>query len=250
MTDDGVDAETSLSLSLSLSAFLALFSAFTLFFLALTIGHYTLFENACELQRVVFHLEVIPLSKNPGVRPIGVCETLRRILGKVILRVVGPYIRQEVGMSTLCAGQRSGCETAVHAMTRLFEENDSTEGVLLVDASNTFNSLNRGVMLRNIRELCPAFSTCVTNFYRSSASLFVDGETTQSLEGTTEGDPLAMAIYALATLPLINRAKLSAGSAVQCWFADNAGAGGKLQDLQQTEFFVFLVCEKLQYLFS
>ena len=184
-----------------------------------------------ELVQPLIACRLVPLSKNPGVRPIGVCETLRRILGKAILRVVGPYIRQEVGMSQLCAGQRSGCETAVHAMTRLFEENDSTEGVLLVDASNAFNSLNRGVMLRNIRELCPAFSTCVTNFYRSSASLFVGGETIQSLEGTTQGDPLAMAIYALATLPLINRAKLSAGNATQCWFADDAGAGGKLQDL-------------------
>ena len=184
-----------------------------------------------ELIQPLIACRLIPLSKNPGVRPIGVCETLRRILGKAILRVVGPYIRQEVGMSQLCAGQRSGCETAVHAMTTLFEENDSTEGVLLVDASNAFNSLNRGVMLRNIRELCPAFSTCVTNFYRSSASLFVGGETIQSPEGTTQGDPLAMAIYALATLPLINRAKLSAGNATQCWFADDAGAGGKLRDL-------------------
>ena len=118
--------------------------------------------NACRL---------IPLVKNPGVRPIGVCQTLRRILGKVILRVVGPYIRQEVGTSQLCAGQRSGCEPAVHDVTRLFEENDSAKGVLLVDASDTFNSLNQGVMLGNIRELRPAFSTCVTNFYLSSVSL-------------------------------------------------------------------------------
>ena len=118
-----------------------------------------------ELIQPLIACRLIPLSKNPEVRPIGVCETLRRILGKAILRVVGPYIRQEVGMSQLCAGQRSGCETAVHAMTTLFEENDSTEGVLLVDASYAFNSLNRGVMLRNIRELCPEFSTCVTNFY-------------------------------------------------------------------------------------
>ena len=162
-----------------------------------------------ELIQPLIACHLIPLVKNPGVRPIGVCQTLRRILGKVILRVVGPYIRQEVGMSQLCAGQRSGCEPAVHDVTRLFEENNSTGGVLLVDASDTFNSLNQGVMLGNIRELCPAFSTCVTNFYRSSVSLFVGGETIQSLEGTTQGDPLAMAIYALATLPLINRAKHS-----------------------------------------
>ena len=50
-----VRASLSLSLSLSLS--------FSLFFLALTIGHYILFENACELQRVVFHLEELSLSE-------------------------------------------------------------------------------------------------------------------------------------------------------------------------------------------
>ena len=36
---------------------------------------------------------LIPLSKNPGVCPIGICETLRRIIGKAILRVLGPNIR-------------------------------------------------------------------------------------------------------------------------------------------------------------
>ena len=53
--DDGVDAETSLSLSLSLHFYLS--SPPLHFFLALTCGLYSLFENACELQRVVLHLE-------------------------------------------------------------------------------------------------------------------------------------------------------------------------------------------------
>ena len=33
-------------------------------------------------------------------------------------------------------------------------ENDETEAVILVDASNAFNSLNREVALQNIRILC------------------------------------------------------------------------------------------------
>ena len=43
-------------LFLSLCISISLLRLYT-FFLALTIGHYILFENACELQRVVFHLE-------------------------------------------------------------------------------------------------------------------------------------------------------------------------------------------------
>ena len=50
----------------------------------------------------------------------------------------------------LCAGQKSGCETAVHAMSEIFAE-EETDAVLLVDATNAFNSINRKVMLHNIQ---------------------------------------------------------------------------------------------------
>ena len=130
---------------------------------------------------------LIPLSKNPGVRPIGICETLRRVIGKAILRVVGPNIRLATGMVQLCAGQKSGCESAVHAMRTLF--NGDAEGVLLLDAFNAFNLINRQAMLHNISLLCPAFATCVTNYYRSDADLYIGGETIKSAEGTTQGIP-------------------------------------------------------------
>lgn len=53
------------------------------------------------------------------------------------------------GSQQLCAGQKAGCEAAVHAMRNVFED-PATEGVLLVDASNAFNNLNRKVALHNI----------------------------------------------------------------------------------------------------
>ena len=45
------------------------------------------------------------------------------------------------GCLQLCAGQRTGCEAAVCAMRETFDD-ESTEGILLVDVSNAFNSLN------------------------------------------------------------------------------------------------------------
>ena len=69
--------------------------------------------------------KLIPLDKNPGLRPIGVGEVLGRIAGKVIMRVVKEDIEKAAGCLQLCAGQETGCEATIHAMHRIFESNDS-----------------------------------------------------------------------------------------------------------------------------
>ena len=95
---------------------------------------------------------LIALDKNPGVRPIGVGEVARRIICKAILALLNPDILEAVGSLQLCAGQDSGCEAAVHFIRHLYSD-PSTDGLLFVDASNAFNSLNREVALRNILHL-------------------------------------------------------------------------------------------------
>ena len=86
----------------------------------------------------------------------------------------------------LCTGQISGTEAAVHAVCTLFEQDD-TEAVLLVDASNAFNLLNRQTALHNIQRLCPPLATVLINTYREPTELFVDGDVLYSQEGTTQG---------------------------------------------------------------
>ena len=93
---------------------------------------------------------LIALDKDPGVRPISICETARRIVSKAILHVIRDDIQEVTGFIQLCAGQRTGIEAVIHA-TRLRFSSEETEGVLLVDASNAFNSLNRQAALHNIR---------------------------------------------------------------------------------------------------
>ena len=58
---------------------------------------------------------------------------------------------------------------------------------------------------------------------------FVDASTLLSQEGTTQGDPLAMPLYAIATLPLIH--SLNADVKL-VWYADDASACGKIQALR------------------
>ena len=53
----------------------------------------------------------------------------------------------------------------------------------------------------------------------------------KSQEGTTQGDPLAMAMYAMALVPLIN-AHLH-GLCKQVWYADDGTGADKLQPLRK-----------------
>ena len=106
-------------------------------------------------------------------------------------------------------------------------EDEQTEGVLFADASNAFNRLNRTVCLSSIQRLCLEIAPAVINTYRSAAQLYVGGEVLLSSEGTTQGDPLAMPMYALGTIPLIRVA--SGAGATQLWYADDAIAAGSLR---------------------
>ena len=82
----------------------------------------------------------------------------------------------------------AGIEAAIHAARQLYDD-DSTEGLLLVDASNAFNQLNRQAALHNISFLCPPLATVLQNTYGGHADLYVGGEVLASREGTTQGDP-------------------------------------------------------------
>jgi len=103
-------------------------------------------------------------------------------------------------------------------------QSPSTEGVILVDACNAFNSLNRETALQNSLHLCPPLTNILINTYRDNVQLFIDGDTLLLQERTTQGDPLTMAMYAMAITPLIR--SLENQKTKQVWFADDATAGG------------------------
>jgi len=176
---------------------------------------------------------LVPLNKNPGVRPIGVGEVARRIICKAIMIVVKKDVMVSAGPLQLCTGIPSGCKVAVRAMAELFEEPES-QGVLLVDAENAFNSLNRKVVLHNIVYVCPALATVLNNCYQTPSRLIVPGGgELLSKEGITQGDPLGMAMFALSIVPLILKLSETGESLSQVWFADDASGAGSLQGLRQ-----------------
>jgi len=86
------------------------------------------------------------------------------------------------------------CEIAVLAMAEIFD--DDTDAVFFVDAGNAFNSINRSVIIQNIKIICSPLSMFVENCYRHEIRLFVIGDVElKSTEGTTtQRDAIAMAL--------------------------------------------------------
>ena len=121
---------------------------------------------------------------------------------------------------------------AVHAMRQIFEDSN-TEAVLLVDATNAFNSINRKAALHNISIICPPLAQILVNTYRAPIRLFITGSgEIASTEGTTQGDPLAMAMYALAITPLIDQLSSRSPDVHQVWYADDTTSASTCRSLR------------------
>ena len=170
---------------------------------------------------------VVALDKKPGVRPIGIGETLRRIAGKCISLSLKTEVTEATAPLQTCGGLEGGVESSVHAVRDMYMD-DTTDCVLLVDAANAFNCLNRSAALQNVGALCPPLYQYLKNLYGSPTEMVVNGtkEKLVSAEGTTQGCNLAMDFYGIGIMKLIHMLKELHPECRTSWYADDsAGAG-------------------------
>ena len=173
---------------------------------------------------------LVPLNKDPGLRPIGIGEVLRRIIGKAVTTVCRTDIQVAAGGLQLCAGIPGGVEAGIHSLRQMFEDDDA-HGLIQVDANNAFNSINRQVLLHNIKFICPEIATFVHNCYVRPARLFVTGGIEiASEEGSTQGDPVAMPLYLVGVTPLLGSCKTE--GVKHAAFADDVNSAGFLAALR------------------
>jgi len=78
-------------------------------------------------------------ERDNDIRPVGVGECLRRIIGKTITGLLKEDIIHAVGTLQTCTGLESGIEAAIHAVRKSFEE-DNSDYLLLVDTDNHHTS--------------------------------------------------------------------------------------------------------------
>ena len=123
----------------------------------------------------------------------------------------------------------------VHAM-RIFSV-ENTEVVLLIDVENAFSSINRQVMLHNMKFLCPLISTYIFTSYKALARLFIfGGGEILSKEQTAQDDPTSMNANALGVLSMLHSLLdfviTNNVQTREVAFADDLAVAGKLADIK------------------
>jgi hypothetical protein len=182
-----------------------------------------------EGHRALHAVLVIPLIRDdsPKPRPIGIRDSWSRVMGKATARACRPDVEAACGTKNLCAGQRAGVEAAAHAVKALFEDLQDGEVVILDDARNAFNEVNRVRAVLEIRLRCPSLARFAFNTYRGSAAALVRGATLTrrflSSEGVAQGCPIAMAGFGLGSLPLTEAVRTEQAERIA---AARAAAGG------------------------
>ena len=66
--------------------------------------------------RALMACHLVALDKRPGVRPVGIGETLRRDLAKLVMRASGYQAKTACGNLQMYAGLEAGIEGATHAV--------------------------------------------------------------------------------------------------------------------------------------
>ena len=87
-------------------------------------------DNTVKHLEAFLACRLIPLDKQPGVRPIEIGEILRRVIGKIVMKLLKRDILKATGSLQIWAGQDAGTEAAIHAVYEMFNK-ESTEAVLM-----------------------------------------------------------------------------------------------------------------------
>eukprot|EP00957_Ditylum_brightwellii_P100489 7660363-Ditylum_brightwellii.AAC.1 len=185
--------------------------------------------------RAIVTGRLIALDKCPGVCPVGVGEILLCMLSKCIIPVCGEEATTVCSTHQLCLGLKASIKGAIHAMKQLWDNNSEEDswGILLVDAKNAFNKINHCAMLWSARYLWVPAARFAINIYYHWQKLVWRGhpDLVMSKEGVTQGDPIAMILYALDVLPLFLQLEELISTLeditnqLQKWFDDDSALG-------------------------
>ena len=179
---------------------------------------------------------LVPLQKKDGgVRPIAVGDTLRRVVGKLLLSTsqareeIKSLQPRQVGVGTPFAAELVGM-----AMQRIADSRPNGSWVALqVDVSNAFNCISRPAMLRQCAKKAPSLYNWLAWCYNQPCELLCDGRTVATSRiGVHQGDAMGPVGFALGLDQALDAISDAANPLEWgCWYLDDGILVGKPADV-------------------
>ena len=163
--------------------------------------------------------------REEGTRPIAAGETLRRLVGKVLmrhgdvrrrLRALQP-VQCGVGVPNACALVATSLQQWVAG---LHASGNSEWGILQLDFRNAFTSVSRAQVLAATRKHCPEAVAWLESCYAAPSALYCGRTVLRSERGVQQGDPCGPAAFAWAVQDLAEDLGPQVGW--QAWYLDDA----------------------------
>ena len=149
--------------------------------------------------RALMACRLVALDKRPGVRPVGIGETLRRALDKLVMRAAVDQAKTACGNLQLCAGLKAGIEGATHNMgkrrqARVREKQEEAEEA--EDAAEV-EEAEEGISTRLVNLNIDTATTEEDAAEGLAAALDMEVEEDSNSEGAEEGGGNQRALEAL-----------------------------------------------------
>jgi hypothetical protein len=179
---------------------------------------------------------LIPLAKKDGgIRPIAVGDTLRRLIGKVLLRTDDALEQSASLQPRQCGvGMPFAAEMIGMGMQRIADADIGVPWVALqVDVRNAFNSVDRSAMLATASRKLPSSYNWLAWCYGQPTPLYCQGrELARSTAGVHQGDAMGPLGFSLALEQALDQCSKQERRLPWCtWYLDDGLIVGALEPI-------------------
>ena len=167
-----------------------------------------------------------------GLRPVAAGSLLRRVTGKAIARKLTDKAANMFRPLQVGVGTRAGCESIVHSVRQLVEEDPSLM-ICQTDFISAYNRCSREHIMEEVKEKFPEMLEYVKTCYGDESVLFFGEFEIMSSSGTQQGCGIATILYILCLHPVIERiAEKVSGLKLAVFLMDDGCFAGSTEDLR------------------